>query len=114
MKNILYVLLLIGVGFISCIPRPTNSQDKILAYADTLIRKSYYDSALQILGSVSPESLYTPASQARYALLLTQAYDKNYIRHTDDSLIRIAVKYYDNSKDESMCAKAHYYWGRVY
>ena len=47
-------------------------------------------------------------------LLLTQAKDKNYVLHTDDSLINIAVNYYDSIGDIEEAAKAHYYLARVY
>lgn len=51
--------------------------------------------------------------RAYYALLLTQARDKNYIVQTDDSLIRTAVQYYDSIGDVQMQAKAYYHWGGV-
>ena len=54
------------------------------------------------------------AEKAKYALLLTQAEDKNYILHTSDSLINIAVCYYDSIQDTDLSAKSHYYLGRVY
>ena len=47
--------------------------------------EAYPDSALRILENVEPQQLKTPANQAYYALLLTQARDKNYIVQTDDS-----------------------------
>ena len=57
------------------------------------------DSALVVLENISAKELVFSSSKARYALLLTQARDKNYILHTDDSLIRIAVDYYDGTGD---------------
>lgn len=72
------------------------------------------DSALNILKSISPEKLSTRADNAYYALLLTQAQDKNFVVQKEDSLIRIAVHYYDSIGDTKMQAKAHYYWGCVY
>lgn len=90
-----------------------NRDDLLLARADSLMQE-YPDSALSLLETLSlPQNLPAPQS-ARYALLLTQAHDKNYITHTDDSLIRIAVHYYDSvGEDVGSRAKAHYYWGRV-
>lgn len=114
MKNIIYFLLFLGYVCYSCTYHPISKQEELLVCADSLIQKSYYDSALQTLNSIPLESLYTSSLQAQYALLLTQAHDKNYIRHTNDSLIRIAVQYYDNTGNISMRAKAHYYWGRIY
>ena len=84
----------------------------LLVRADSLMNL-HPDSALNILESISTESLKTKADRAYYALLLTQARDKNYIVQTDDSLIRIAVRYYDSMRDNRMQARAYYLWGSV-
>ena len=76
--------------------------------------QSRSDSALCILQGISMDKFATQADSACYALLLTQARDKNYVVQTDDSLIRYAVAYYDKTNDVRMQAKAHYYWGCVY
>ena len=89
-----------------------HSPNVLLMQADSLM-EAYPDSALRILENVEPQQLKTPANQAYYALLLTQARDKNYIVQTDDSLIRIAVQYYDSIGEVAMQAKAHYHWGGV-
>ena len=51
--------------------------------------------------------------EAKYALLLSQALDKNYIDLQSDSIIAPAVRYYENhgTPDERM--KAFYYRGRI-
>ena len=49
--------------------------------------EEYPDSALHILESIETQQLSAQADRAYYALLLTQARDKNYIVQTDDSLI---------------------------
>lgn len=85
----------------------------MLAQADSLLT-SQPDSALRILQSIPTEDLKTEADIACHALLLTQARDKNYIAQTDDSLIRIAVQYYDAHKHDDMQARAYYCWGSVY
>lgn len=76
--------------------------------------KDHPDSALMILKKHSLHDYTTTDLKARYALLFTQAIDKNYMIHTSDSLIRIAVHYYDSIGDAVSQSKAHYYWGRVY
>lgn len=85
----------------------------LLVQADSLMT-SHSDSALHILQGISTESLNTKADRAYYALLLTQARDKNYIVQTDDSLIQMVVRYYDSMRDCKMQAQAYYYWGSVY
>ncbi len=71
------------------------------------------DSALIILENINKSLLSSTKEQAFYALLLTQAQDKNYIDKTNDSLISIAVDYYSTSKDNYHKMLAHYYKARI-
>lgn len=93
----------------------TNKTDHntILVRADSLMA-TRPDSVLNILKCMPKDSLRTKADCAYYALLLTQAQDKNYIIQTDDSLIQTAVQYYDTHKDPSQQARAYFYWGNIY
>lgn len=72
------------------------------------------DSALYLLDSIIQLKELSREQNARWCLLYTQAQDKNRIEHTSDSLIQIAVKYYEktNMKDRKM--QAYYYCGRVF
>ena len=70
------------------------------------------DSALTILKQLRREG--SQAEQARYALLYSEALDKNHIKVTDDSLIRQAWSHYKHySKDLRHQCKTLYYWGRI-
>lgn len=111
MKNTVIIILFAMSLLSSCTIRQDYNQQ--LLKADSLMQLRL-DSALNILKSISPEKLSTRADNAYYALLLTQAQDKNFVVQKDDSLIRIAVHYYDSIGDTKMQAKAHYYWGCVY
>ena len=85
----------------------------ILSEAEKVMTE-YPDSALKLLQSIpNPEGL-TGSAQARYALLYSQALDKNYIDTANDSLIQIAVNYYKNRSDVKAKFYAYYYLGRVY
>ena len=110
-NNIALIILLIAFLPVACNERQSNNRQLILA--DSLMQ-SRPDSALCILQGISMDKFATQADTACYALLLTQARDKNYVVQTDDSLIRYAVAYYDKTNDVRMQAKAHYYWGCVY
>lgn len=72
------------------------------------------DSALNLLkGIPEPEKLWGE-SQATYALLMTQAMDKNYMKFSSDSLIALALNYYTKTQTSPvMYAKALFYHGRV-
>ena len=84
-----------------------------LVQADSLMA-SRPDSALHMLQGISTKNLSTKADRAYHALLLTQARDKNYIRQTDDSLIQVAVRYYDTHENAPLQARAYYCWGSLY
>lgn len=88
-------------------------QNPLLLQADSLIEHCP-DSALLLLQDIPYPQKMNRAEQALYALLKTKAEDKNYITHTNDSLIRVAVNYYKRSSDRDKKAEAYYYWGSVY
>lgn len=60
--------------------------------------------AYEKLTSISTKQLRSKSTQARYALLMSLAMDKNYIDTDCDSLIRVAVQYYERhgSRKEKM------------
>lgn len=72
------------------------------------------DSALCLLNSImQTKDLPCEQNALRY-LLYTQAQDKNRIEHRSDSLIQIAVKYYEKTDLEDRKMQAYYYCGRVF
>ena len=78
------------------------------------VMNEYPDSALNLLKGIAQPELQTPAHHARYALLYSQALDKNYIDLTSDSLINIAVDYYKDRDDVRAKFFSFYYLGRIY
>lgn len=72
------------------------------------------DSALNILQTIDAKSLRSEESRALHALLLSQAYHKNYIDITNDSLIMVAVNFYADSDDHFHRMLAHYLLGCIY
>ncbi|MBD5356282.1 MAG: hypothetical protein HDR88_04660 [Bacteroides sp.] len=91
--------------------RRSASVDR-LDLAESLIW-SVPDSALYVLETVSPDSLAKGEERARYALLLTMAMDKNYLKPTNDSLISSAVDHYSSKNNAGCLMVANYYRGRV-
>ena len=47
------------------------------------------------------------------SLLITEARDKNYIEHTSDSLINVAIQYFEKKKDINRLSEAYYCQGRI-
>ncbi|MBQ2838391.1 MAG: hypothetical protein IJE73_01940 [Muribaculaceae bacterium] len=72
------------------------------------------DSALIILNGLDKTKGLNDSQNARYALLYSQALDKNYIDETNDSLINIAVEYYNENGTAKEKFLSLYYQGRIY
>ncbi len=72
------------------------------------------DSSLVLLESINYDEIRSKANRARYALLYSQALDKNYIDLTDDSIISIALDYYYDKKNVRYKFLSLYYSGRIY
>ena len=72
------------------------------------------DSAQKILCTISNREISSKSLRARHALLLTYCNDKCFIDTTSDSLIRVAVDFYESRHDRSNLMVAQYLLGRVY
>lgn len=92
----------------------SQSETQVLLLRADSLMATRPDSALTLLESASLTEFIVAADKAQYALLLTQARDKNDVEFTNDSLITIAVDYYSAARDYALLAKAHYYRGRIY
>lgn len=64
------------------------------------------DSALFVLRNIQRIQLISPANKALYALLMSQALDKNDIKIESDSLTSVAIKYFDQKEP----VRAGYAW----
>lgn len=106
-------LILLAICFITGCQGGKDTVSVLLTEADALMYESP-DSALTILKSIGQADLQTEEHLAHYALLYSQALDKNYIDVTNDSLINIAVEYYKDKDDVRAKFYAYYYQGRVY
>ncbi len=94
--NRLVILSFLVLFLTACSPT-----DKELKRAENFM-PTKPDSALLILKRLQPDKHMSSSTRALYALLMSQALDKNNIRAESDSLIRIATKYY--SDDEPLRA----------
>lgn len=72
------------------------------------------DSALQLLRQIADPQDFNDPDLAFYALLLTQARYKSCVPLESDSLIRIAVDYYEDGNEKERLAKSYFYWGCVH
>ena len=93
--------------------RDSHAVSSILLLADSLMQ-SRPDSSLQLLEEVSAPQKMGTTDRAWYALLLTQAKYKNYVSLENDSLIQVAVDYFEKNSDRERLAKSYFYSGCVH
>ena len=108
--RIALILLCAGL-FLSC----RQAREKTLPDFDTVesIMWAHPDSALALLERMPKPSPDDRLNNATWCLLYTQAWDKNYRRHTSDSLVNIALRYFDKREDGLRKAQAWFYKGSV-
>ena len=98
---------------VSCSGNP--AVDRQLAVVENMMAERP-DSALSVLNGIDSELVTSEAEKARYALLMSQALDKNYIDTTTFDVLQPAIDYYINkdkgTPDEKL--KTLYYQGRIY
>ena len=110
MKNILSILFLL-LAFTAC--KDPKAVTDVLNRAEAVMNE-HPDSALNLLRSLTFDDFQKELNRARYALLHSQALDKNYIDVTSDSLISVAVEYYKDKDDVRSKFLSYYYMGRVH
>lgn len=113
MRKLLFVLLITLLPLFHSCRQDYHVSNPILLLADSLMQ-SHPDSALHLLEGIDAPREMKKADRAFFALLLTQARYKNYILLEDDSLIRVAVDYYEASNAKNQLAKSYFYMGCLY
>ena len=111
-SHILYIgIILLLLGITGCRKHYPVAEKLLQAEA---VMNEHPDSALNLLKGIEQPELQTREHHARYALLYSQALDKNYIDLTSDSLINIAVDYYKDRDDVRAKFFSYYYQGCIY
>lgn len=110
MKYILSISLimsLFGCGNSGQIEQELSTAAKLM--------RSEPDSSLRIIENIDPDRILGRHARAKYALLYSAALDKNYVDTDDDSLIRIAYRYYDKRIcSDSVKFLINYHYGRIH
>ena len=109
-KNIVFLLILIPIIWISCDGMGHQTID--FRKIENLMPQ-HPDSALMLLEQIENKENLSRKDKAHYYLLLTEAQDKTFVKHETDSLITIATDYYEETDDLERKAKAWYYRGRI-
>ncbi len=114
MRNDIITLYFILLSLAGCAVSCSTSQgQEMLSHAESLM-ETHPDSALTILTGVDKESLTDREQQARYALLMSMALDKNYVDTATFDVLQPAIDYYleKGTPDEKL--KTYYYQGRIF
>ena len=108
LKFIIILMLFTSCGEYTIIKDKLNKAESLM--------QEYPDSSLMILNTIDPMTIKTERGCALYSLLISQAYDKNYIDLKSDSIIRTAVNYFANSNGEDRRYEmlSLYYLSRIY
>ena len=108
----LVAAVLAAITIVSCNGARKSETFRVLEDVDSYI-EARPDSALAVLEGIDKADLTTKELEAKYALLMSMALDKNYIDLQSDSVIAPAVRYYERygSADEKL--KMYYYSGRI-
>ena len=104
--------VLAAMTLISCNGARKSETFRVLEDVDSYI-EARPDSALAVLEGIDKSELTSKELEAKYALLLSQALDKNYIDLQSDSIIAPAVRYYENHGTPDERLKMYYYSGRI-
>lgn len=101
--SLITILCIIGIYGCSGTPDKLKTAERLMQTAP--------DSSYHILQQIKPEHLNSHSDKAIYALLMSQALDKNDVKVESDSLIRIATDYY-TGKDPVHAGYAWFYMAR--
>ena len=116
MRKLILNILAVAVTAItifSCKDARNSEVYRLLTDVDSYI-ESRPDSALAVLEGIDKAELTTKELEAKYALLMSMALDKNYIDRTDFEVLQPAIDYYENHGTATDKLRTFYYEGRIY
>ena len=109
----LVAAVLAAITIVSCYDARKSETYRLLEDVESYM-EARPDSALAVLEGIDKSELTSKELEAKYALLLSQALDKNYIDLQSDSIIAPAVRYYENHGTPDERLLTHYYRGVIY
>ena len=103
------------IGIILCLTSCTQHSKhwETLKQVDSFIEERP-DSALTVLQGIDKKALSGKKEEAKHALLLSMALDKNVIDRTDFEVLQPAIDYYENHGTATDKLRTLYYEGRIF
>ena len=105
------IILIVLLSLASCTKHSEHWET--LAQVESYIEERP-DSALVVLQGIETDELVGDEEQAKHALLLSMALDKNVIDKTDFEVLQPAIDYYDDNGSATDKLRTYYYQGRIY
>lgn len=109
--KISYILFFITIFLATC--KENLAYNHVMDRAETLMETAP-DSAYSLLKSLDSGKIGNKKSEARYALLMSMALDKNYIDLCDFSVLQPAIDYYTDHGFDEEKQRTYYYQGRIF
>ncbi len=110
MKRLLTILLL-GLCLMAC-NRHSEHWATITEMENIIEERP--DSVLNVLQAIDTDELVGDEEQAKHALLLSMALDKNVIDKTSFEVLQPAIDYYEDNGTATDKLRTYYYQGRIY
>ena len=110
MKRLLIILVL-GLCVVAC---NRHSEHWVTITDMEHIIEERPDSVLNVLQTIDTDKLVGDEEQAKHALLLSMALDKNVIDKTDFEVLQPAIDYYEDNGSATDKLRTYYYQGRIY
>ncbi len=108
MKNILFILL---VGILTACGKKESVSPFILEAESFL--ETNPEITYSLLNTIENPKQLSDRDYATWSLLMTQARDKMYLEYTSDSLINVAVQYFEQADEPDRLAWSYYYAGII-
>ena len=107
----LFTILVLGLCLVAC-----NRHSEHWATITDMERiiEERPDSVLNVLQAIDTDELVGDEEQAKHALLLSMALDKNFIDKTDFEVLQPAIDYYEDNGTATDKLRTYFYQGRIY
>ena len=105
------IILIVLLSLASCTKHSEHWET--LAQVESYIEERP-DSALVVLQGIDNEELANDEEQAKHALLLSMALDKNFVDKTDFEVLQPAIDYYEDNGSATDKLRTYFYQGRIY
>lgn len=105
------IILIVFLSLASCTKHSEHWET--LAQVESYIEERP-DSALVVLQGIETDELVGDEEQAKHALLLSMALDKNFVDKTDFEVLQPAIDYYEDNGTATDKLRTYFYQGRIY